>query len=219
MLTSCSSSNFVPSAVLAGNIPAQPDRSASTESHSVVRISPPGSVRRYLITRHGMAIESVQCTAHDEIECQFRAQMHLLVAYMDGDRRGGETLVDGLQRSTLRNYARKFTFVPAGHEFHERHAASRHTRFLYLYVDVASLSRFRDREHILRSTFVLRRRGTVAYGQQIGGSPPTPIDRRSPLSSRRSAPCLCTSLCVPIRENPASNRRCAEVLRGGKSMR
>jgi AraC family transcriptional regulator len=54
-----------------------------------------------------MTAETVQSTSQANVKYRFRAPMHLLVAYEEGERSDGETFVEGLPRSTLRNFARK----------------------------------------------------------------------------------------------------------------
>jgi AraC family transcriptional regulator len=107
--------------------------------HPVVRISPPEVATRRTVTGHGMAAESVQSASRNKIQYRFRAPMHLLVMYEKGERRNGETFVEGLPRSTLRNLERKLTFVPAGHEYHEWQEARGHTRIMLFYFDPAKL--------------------------------------------------------------------------------
>jgi AraC family transcriptional regulator len=105
----------------------------------VVQISPPELVKRRAAKWDGMAAEIVQTTSGDRIECHFRAPMHLLIACEQGARRDGETLVEGLPRSTLRDFTRKLTFVPAGRDYHEWQRPRALTRFMYVYVDPAEL--------------------------------------------------------------------------------
>ena len=104
-----------------------------------VRISPPEVATRRAVTGHAMAAESVQSASRNRLQYRFRAPMHLLVMYEKGERRDGETFVEGLPRSTLRNLERKLTFVPAGHEFHEWHEPRGHTRIMLFYFDPAKL--------------------------------------------------------------------------------
>jgi AraC family transcriptional regulator len=47
--------------------------------------------------------------------------VHLLAAYQHGTRRDGESYVEGLPRSTLRDMTKKLIFVPASHEYREWH--------------------------------------------------------------------------------------------------
>jgi len=83
--------------------------------------------------------EVVQSPSNDSFHYRFRAPMHLLVVYEQGVRRDGETFVEGLPRSTLRDLSRKLIFVPAGHEYHEWQEPRTLTRAMYFYVDPAKL--------------------------------------------------------------------------------
>jgi hypothetical protein len=67
-----------------------------------IDIFPSDTVNR-ITTWDGMAVELVQTTAHHKVEFHFRAPFHLLIAYKRGVRRNGETLVEGLPRSMLRD--------------------------------------------------------------------------------------------------------------------
>jgi AraC family transcriptional regulator len=109
-------------------------------AHPAVEISPPDTGRRRFIAGHGMAAESVQCASQGVVKYRFRAPIHLLVAYEQSERRDGETFVEGLPRSTLRNFARKLTFVPAGHEYHAWHAPRTKAHLIYFYFDPAKLN-------------------------------------------------------------------------------
>jgi len=51
--------------------------------------------------------------------------VHLLAVCEEGERREGETFVEGLPRSTLRDLRRKLTLVPAGHAYRDWHEAPR----------------------------------------------------------------------------------------------
>src|SRR5262245_21327239 len=120
--------------------PRLSDGDATTDLvYPVVRISPPEVATRRTVTGHGMAAESVQYAGRNKIQYRFRAPVHLLVMYEKGERRDGETFVEGLPTSTLRNLERKLTFVPAGHEYHEWHEPRGHTRIMLFYFDPAKL--------------------------------------------------------------------------------
>ncbi len=69
----------------------------------------------------------------------FARQRHLLAVYEQGVRRDGDTFVEGLPRSSLRDLKRKLTFVPAGHEYHERQEPRVLTRVVYFYFDPAKM--------------------------------------------------------------------------------
>ena len=107
--------------------------------HAAIEISPPDAVRRRTVTGSGMAAELVESASQRKIQYRFRAPMHLLVMHEKGDRRDGETFVEGLPRSTLRRLTRRLTFVPAGHEYHERNELGTDSRRLHFYFDPAKL--------------------------------------------------------------------------------
>src|SRR5712672_3676074 len=109
------------------------------ESRSLVDISPPEIVRRHSKAWSGLYVETVQVTRHTPFEYGFRAPYHLLIAAELAERYDGETFVEGLPRSTLRDFARKLTFVPAGHDYHEWQEPRTPTRLMYVYLDPARL--------------------------------------------------------------------------------
>jgi len=104
-------------------------------AHPAVEISPANGVRRRALAGHGMTAEYVRCTGHGRVKYRFRAPVHLLVAYEQGECREGETCVEGLPRSTLRSFARKFTFVPAGQEYRAWHEPRTRPNLLLFYFD------------------------------------------------------------------------------------
>jgi AraC family transcriptional regulator len=104
-----------------------------------VNVAPHRGVTRRGMTWRGMGAEFVQATNHDRVEYRFRSSVHLLAAYEHGARRDGESYVEGVPRSTLRDVARKLTFVPAGHEYREWHDPRTLTGIMYFYFDPAEL--------------------------------------------------------------------------------
>ena len=71
------------------------DAVATDLMQSRVDVSPPEIVRRRTVTGHGTVAESVQATSRTKLQYRFRAPMHLLVIHEKGERRDGETFVDG----------------------------------------------------------------------------------------------------------------------------
>jgi AraC family transcriptional regulator len=118
-----------------GRDAAVPRRDTPRVIHPVVNISPSYLVGRRAVVQQGMTAEVVQAKNLDRIEFRFRAPMHLLVMCERGLRREGDTFVEGLPRSTLRDLSRKLTFVPAGHEYHEWQDPRTLTRLAYFYFD------------------------------------------------------------------------------------
>ena len=87
------------------------------QAHSIVDYSPSEIVSRRSAAWPGLLVETVQVLQRQPFEYGFRAPCHLLIAAELGERLDGETFVEGLPRSSLRDFTRKLTFVPAGHDF------------------------------------------------------------------------------------------------------
>ncbi|MFL6304175.1 MAG: helix-turn-helix domain-containing protein [Candidatus Sulfotelmatobacter sp.] len=104
-----------------------------------VEVAPSELVRRHAAAWRGMVAEIVQSVLRGRTEYRFRAPFHLLVLYEQGARSAGETIIDGLPRSTLRDFKHKLTFVPAGHEYHEWHDSRFLSRVVYFYFDPACM--------------------------------------------------------------------------------
>jgi AraC family transcriptional regulator len=115
-------------------LPTPPAQAAHLFGRTV-EISPIDRVKRHSTGRYEMLIESIYVPAQSRIECRFRAPSNLLVMYDDGIRHDGETSIDHLARSKLRNLANKLTFVPANCVFNEWHEPRTPMRFSYLYLD------------------------------------------------------------------------------------
>jgi AraC family transcriptional regulator len=116
-----------------------PHRVAANMVHPIVEISPPDSVERRTASWPGITAEIVQATRSDRIESRFCAPVHMLAVYERGVRHEGETFVEGLSSSTLRDLRRKFVFVPAGHEYRDWQEPRIRTRVAYFYFDPAGL--------------------------------------------------------------------------------
>src|SRR4051794_16671292 len=87
------------------------------EAGSIVDFSPSEIVRRHSAAWLGLHVETVQIMRNEPFEYGFRAPCHLLIAAELAERYDGESFVEGLPRSTLRDFTHKLTFVPAGHDF------------------------------------------------------------------------------------------------------
>lgn len=88
---------------------------------SIVTVQPVDAVERHTFASDGMAAEIVQITTRERLELRFRGPRHLLVVYDQAVRGDGETLLEGLPRSTLRDLTGKLIVVPAGHAYREWH--------------------------------------------------------------------------------------------------
>ena len=107
---------------------------------NAVEVYPPDIVKRRTVAWDGMAAEIVQAVRPGKIRFRFRAPLHLLALYDQGIRSDGETFIDGLPRSKLRDVSRKLTLVPAGHVYHDEWQDPRVlARVVYFYFDPAKM--------------------------------------------------------------------------------
>src|SRR6266404_3904070 len=106
---------------------------------AAVEVYPPDIVKRRTVAWDGMTAEIVQATRREKIEYRFRAPFHLLAVCEQGVRDDGDTFVEGLPRSSLRDLKKKLTFVPAGHEYHDWQKPRILSRVVYFYFDPAKL--------------------------------------------------------------------------------
>jgi len=113
-------------------------REAAADFDFAVEVSPADAVKRRRTQWNGMAAEIVQASRLERIETRFRAPVHLLIVGERGARSEGETVVGGL-RSSLRDYRRKLTFVPAGTEYRDWQLPRTLTRQTYFYLDPTKL--------------------------------------------------------------------------------
>ncbi len=120
------------------------DGRGAEQIEPAVEISPVDAVKRRFATWDGMAAEIVQATRLETIEVRACAPHHLLILYEQGARRDGETVVEGLPRSTLRDCKGKLAFVPAGHEYYERQEPRSLGRVVYFYFDPAKMPEHPD---------------------------------------------------------------------------
>lgn len=115
------------------------DETSSGSGQRTVEIYPPDIAKRRTVTWRGMAADVVQATRRGKMELRFRAPLHLLAVCEQGGRSDGDTFVEGLPRSRLRDVTRKLTFVPAGHAYHEWHEQRALTRIVFFYFDPARM--------------------------------------------------------------------------------
>jgi AraC family transcriptional regulator len=108
---------------------------ANNGSAPVVDFSPAEAVRHQIADWRGVQVETIQIISHDYFEYSFQQDRHLLVAVEQGARYDGETFVEGLPTSTVRNYSHKLIFVPAGRKFFGAQHPRLLTRSICLYLD------------------------------------------------------------------------------------
>ena len=124
---------------LGGELSPQVPGADQSGTVPTVNIAPHRMVSRIGTTWRSMGIELVKATAQERTDYAFHSSSHLLVAYQHGVRRDGESFVEGLPRSKLRDVARKLTLVPAGHRYREWHDPRTPICVTFLYFDPAEL--------------------------------------------------------------------------------
>jgi len=102
----------------------------------IVDISPPDIARRQLANWGRIQADNVRIIRRETFEDGFKAQRHLLIAYERAERHDGETLIEGLPKSTLREFNCRLSFVPAGHRFYGWQTPRVLTRVTYIYIDL-----------------------------------------------------------------------------------
>jgi AraC family transcriptional regulator len=109
-------------------------------SEPLVEFSPSHAVKRRTLIARGMTAEIVDGVSQDPIKSQIRSPNHLLIAYERGARREGETTIENLPSSSLRDLTHKLVFVPAGHDYRDWHAPRVNMSAIYFYFSPAILS-------------------------------------------------------------------------------
>jgi AraC family transcriptional regulator len=103
---------------------------------SIVEISPPDIVCRRLENWGAIQADTVEVIRRGTHEYRFQARRDLLIAYERAERQEGETFIEGLPKSTLREFNCKLSFVPAGHRFYGWETPRVLTRVAYFYIDL-----------------------------------------------------------------------------------
>jgi AraC family transcriptional regulator len=107
-----------------------------SSARPIVEISPSDIARRRLANWDVIQADVVKVTRRETFEYGFQARRHLLIAYERAEREDGETLIEGLPRSTLREFNCKLSLVPAGHRFYGWQTPRVLTRVTYFYIDL-----------------------------------------------------------------------------------
>jgi AraC family transcriptional regulator len=116
------------------NSPCPP---ASKDASEGVSFTPADVVRRRRAEWNGLRADTVEMTRLVRFEYGVRSPHHVLIAAERGEREDGESVVEGVQRSTQRQFNRKMTFIPAGQCFHGWQEPRVLARCTYLYLDPA----------------------------------------------------------------------------------
>jgi AraC family transcriptional regulator len=103
---------------------------------SIVEFSPPDIARRRQENWGAVQADTVKVSRREPFAYSFRARRHLLIAYERAERDAGETFIESLPKSTLREFNRKLSLVPAGHRFYGWQTPRVLMRATYFYIDL-----------------------------------------------------------------------------------
>jgi len=96
----------------------------------------PSDIARHDITRwNGIKMDHVEIVRREPFEYGATSACHLLVMAERGERDDGETEVEGLPASTLRDISGRLSFVPSGHRFRGWQKPRVLTRVTYFIID------------------------------------------------------------------------------------
>jgi AraC family transcriptional regulator len=109
-----------------------------------VQFRPACLVKRQTAAWRGLSGEVIRVANQDSFESDYQGPCHLLVLYTQAARHRGESVIEGLPRSTLRDLSDKLTFVPAGRRFRETQEPRGLTRATYFHIDPAAVLVERD---------------------------------------------------------------------------
>jgi AraC family transcriptional regulator len=116
-------------------VPRAPASSASNAPCAPVQFTPSDIVQRDIVAWNGVKADTVKIVRREPYDYQLRAACHLLIMAEHGERDDGETVVEGLPRSTLRKFSGRLSFVPHGHHFYGWQKPRVLTRVTYFYID------------------------------------------------------------------------------------
>jgi AraC family transcriptional regulator len=102
------------------------------EATPSVEVIPSNAARRCTFRTNGVFAELIRTGGAPQVEYRFRGRFHLLVCG-GGIRNDGESWIEGLPRSTIRDLRRRLTFVPAGSGYYERRHQPGSAPTLYVY--------------------------------------------------------------------------------------
>jgi len=100
-----------------------------------VAFKPSDIAHRHVTTWNGVKADAVTIVRREPFEYHLSAGCHLLIMAEHVERDDGETIVEGLPKSTLRNMSGRLSFVPRGHRFSGWQMPRVLSRVTYFYID------------------------------------------------------------------------------------
>lgn len=108
---------------------------SASKGARAVQFRPARVAKRQAAEWRGLSGEVIRIASQDSFESDYQGPCHLLVFYTQAVRHKGESIVEGLPRSTLHDFSGKLTFVPAGRRFQELQEPRVLTRATYFHID------------------------------------------------------------------------------------
>jgi AraC family transcriptional regulator len=115
-------------------VAAEP-RKAACGGCAPVQFIPSDIAQRDITRWNGIEADTVEIVRREPFEYQLKASCHLLIMAERGERDDGETVVEGLPKSTRREFGGRLSFVPRGHKFSGWQKPRVLTRVTYFYID------------------------------------------------------------------------------------
>ena len=102
---------------------------------STVEFSPSHIVRRRITDLGSIQADTIELTRREPFEYSVRSTKHLFIMSERSERDQGETVLEGVPKSTLREISGKLSFVPAGHRFYGWQEPRVLSRVTHFYID------------------------------------------------------------------------------------
>jgi AraC family transcriptional regulator len=100
-----------------------------------VQFTPPDIAQRDIVTWNGIQADAVTIVRREPFAYSMSASCHMLILLERGERDDGETRVEGLPTSTLRDFSGRLSFVPRGHKFSGWQMPRVLSQVTYFYID------------------------------------------------------------------------------------
>jgi len=105
------------------------------QQDDTVQFAPPDLVERRFAEWPGLRADIIEAKQKGPFDYRYSSNHHLLIASECSERERGETMVEGLPKSTRRSISQRLTFVPAGHALSGWQDPRVLTRVNYFYID------------------------------------------------------------------------------------
>jgi AraC family transcriptional regulator len=149
----------------------------------IVKIAPSDVARRQIAKWNGVRVDAMELIRQEPFEYGFTAPCHLLIMSEYGERDDGETLIEGLPRSTRQEFSHQLSLVPGGHRFHGWSKPRVLVRVNFFYIDPCGpmldpALRFAETEFKPRLHFFDRDLWETAFKLKLQAQHPDPAQRQ-----------------------------------------